>query len=159
MRDSLRVVAPVAAGLALLWPTVLPAQGVHPHANIIIVTTTADSGPGSLRQALVDAVDADTIQFDPAVNGHTIFLTSGELVIDKSITITGPGSEQLAVRTVDFQHYFRIFHVMASPTVTIEGLTIGPSIYFYGCGIQNDHATLPINNWVVAGTTGWTFGP
>jgi len=47
-----------------------------------------------LRQALVDANDGDTINF--AVTG-TINLTSGELVIDKSITIAGPGSDQLAV--------------------------------------------------------------
>ena len=158
MCGSLRVAAPVAAGLALLWPTVLPAQRVHSHANIIIVTTTDDSGPGSLRQALAAAVDADTIQFDPALNGHTIFLTSGELVIDKSITITGPGSDQLAVGLHIPQYHFRVFHVMASPSVTIEGLTIGPSLFFYGCGILNDQATLTINNCVVAGNTGLNFG-
>src|SRR3982751_1772466 len=61
------------------------ALGVAAHTNVITVTTTNDSGPGSLRQALVDANDGDTINF--AVTG-TIALTSGELVIDKSITIT-----------------------------------------------------------------------
>src|SRR5215831_4219027 len=91
-------------------------------ANVITVTNTNDSGPGSLRQALADANDGDTINFDVSLKGRTIALTSGELVIDKSITITGPGSDQLTVRAVDFQHYFRIFHVMASPTATIEGL-------------------------------------
>ena len=84
-------------------------------------------------------------------------MTSDELVIDKSITITGPGSDQLAV-SVDFQYHFRIFHVMASPTVTIEGLTIGPSLYIYGCGIQNDQATLTINNCAVAGNAGLNSG-
>jgi len=81
-------------------------------------------------------------------------LTSGELVIDKSLTITGPGSEQLVV-SVDFHQYtFRIFHVMETPTVTIEGLTIGPSLYFSGCGIQNDQAILTINNCAVVGNAG-----
>src|SRR6267378_7910585 len=127
------------------------------QANIITVTNTNDSGPGSLRQALADANDGDTINFDVSLKGQTIALTSDELVIDKSITITGPGSDQLAV-SVDFQYHFRIFHVMASPTVTIEGLTIGPSLYFYGCGIQNDQATLTINNCVVAGNAGSVSG-
>ena len=72
------------------------AKGNRP-ATIITVTNTNDSGPGSLRQALADANDGDTINFDVSLKGQTIALTSGELVIDKSITITGPGSDQLAV--------------------------------------------------------------
>src|SRR5262245_41776062 len=92
----------------------LCAAVIHAQATTITVTNTNDSGSGSLRQALVDANDGDTINFDVSLKGQTIALTSDELVIDKSITITGPGSDQLAV-TVDFQYHFRIFHVMASP--------------------------------------------
>src|SRR6476620_6140435 len=127
-------------------------------ATTITVTNTNDSGPGSLRQALADAKDGDTINFDVSLKGQTIALSSGELVIDKSITITGPGSDQLAVGVQNFQYTFRIFHVMASPTVTIEGLTIGPSLYFYGCGIQNDQASLTINNCAVTGNNALTSG-
>src|SRR5215469_12184500 len=68
----------------------ITAMGNRP-ANIITVTNTNDSGAGSLRQALADANDGDTINFDVSLQGQTIALTSGELVIDKSITITGPG--------------------------------------------------------------------
>ena len=152
MRGSLRVVASATTGLALFLVSATT------DAATITVANTNDSGPGSLRQALADANDGDRVNFDASLKGQSIALTSGELVIDKSITITGPGSDQLTVRAVDFQHYFRLFHVMASPTVTIEGLTIGPSIYFYGCGILNDQATLTINNCVVAGNTGSTQG-
>src|ERR1700746_1261676 len=63
-------------------------------ANTITVTNTNDSGPGSLRQALADVNDGDTINF--AVTG-TIGLTTGELLVDKSITISGPGAASLAV--------------------------------------------------------------
>jgi hypothetical protein len=133
------------------------AKGNRP-ATTITVTNTNDSGPGSLRQALADANDGDTINFDVSLKGQTIALTSGELVIDKSITITGPGPDQLGVGVENFQYTFRIFHVTASPTVTIEGLTIGPSLYFYGCGIQNDQATLTINNCAVTGNNGSTLG-
>src|SRR5205814_8893646 len=66
-------------------------------ATTITVTNANDSGPGSLRQALADANDGDTIQFDPALNGQTITLTSGELVVADSITISGPGPSLLAV--------------------------------------------------------------
>ena len=51
------------------------------YADIITVTNTNDSGSGSLRQALVDANDSDTINF--AVTG-TIGLTSDELLVNKS---------------------------------------------------------------------------
>ena len=55
-----------------------PPQGVT-----IFVTSTEDSGPGTLRQALQDAQDGDTITFDkqvfPPYAPATIFITSGEL--------------------------------------------------------------------------------
>jgi hypothetical protein len=132
-------------------------EGNRP-ANVITVTNGNDSGPGSLRQALADANNGDTINFDASLKGQIIALTSGELVIDKSITITGPGPDQLAVGLNIPQYHFRVFHVMASPTVTIEGLTIGPSLYFYGCGILNDQATLTINNCAVTANDGQTLG-
>jgi len=55
-------------------------------ANIVSVTSLNDSGAGSLRQALAEAGDGDTKNF--ALSG-TIGLMSGELVIDKSVDITG----------------------------------------------------------------------
>src|SRR5215469_7196140 len=69
----------------------IPAKGNRP-ASTITVTNTNDSGPGSLRQALADANNGDTINF--AVTG-TIGLTSGELLVTRSITISGPGAENL----------------------------------------------------------------
>ena len=89
-------------------------------ANIIVVTNTNDSGSGSLRQALVDANDGDTINFDSSLNGQRITLTSGQLSVDKSVTINGPGADNLAV---DGNAQSRVFGV-SSKTVTISGLTI-----------------------------------
>ena len=122
----------------------LCAVAIPAHATTIMVTNTNDSGPGSLRQALADASDGDTITF--AVAG-AIQLTSGELVIDNSITISGPGADSLAV----FSNTFRIFHVMPGPTVTIAGLAIrGGFVQFdFGGGILNDHATLTLTNCTV----------
>jgi hypothetical protein len=60
------------------------------HAATITVTNTNDSGAGSLRQAIADAHDGDTVEF--GVTG-TITLTTGELLVDKSISINGPGSD------------------------------------------------------------------
>jgi parallel beta-helix repeat protein len=59
-----------------------------------VVTSTADSGPGTLRQALLDAQGGDTITFDPAVfpptSSMTITLTSGLPDISQgNLTIDG----------------------------------------------------------------------
>src|SRR5882762_2269047 len=78
------------------------------YADIITVTNTNDSGPGSLRQALGDANDGDTIDFDPSLKGQTISLTSAELVINKSITVSGLGPNLLAVSRAQNAAAFRI---------------------------------------------------
>jgi len=123
----------------------LAATTTSANAATIIVTNTNDNGPGSLRQALADANNGDTINF--AVSG-TIGVTSAELLIDKSITVTGPGPDTLAVsRTSNTQ--FRVFQVaQLGRTVNIEGLKIsnGDAGFDYGGGILNNQATLTITN-------------
>jgi hypothetical protein len=57
-------------------------------ASAITVTNTSDSGAGSLRQAIADAVSGDIITFDPSLSGGVIGLGS-PLVIDKDLTIDG----------------------------------------------------------------------
>jgi hypothetical protein len=115
-------------------------------ANVITVTNTNDSGPGSLRQALADANDGDTINFT-AWPG-TIGLTSGELLVARSITIAGPGAENLVVNG---NAKNRVFHVTGG-NVTISGLTIingSASGILLGGGIYNDHSTLTVNNCTI----------
>ena len=96
-------------------------------ADIITVTNTNDSGPGSLRQAIVDANDGDTINF--SVTG-TIGLTSGELLVNKSITVSGPGADILAVNG---NATYRVFHIAPGKTVSISRLSItnGRAFGFY----------------------------
>ncbi len=120
----------------------------------LVVTTATDSGQGSLRQAIADAADSDIVDFDSSLNGQTILLTSGELVIDKSITINGPAPNLITV-SIDQNSAswpFRIFHVMPGHKVTIRGLTLsngGPS-GVGGAAIYNDQGTLTINSCNIA---------
>jgi hypothetical protein len=129
------------------------AVGVALRAETITVTNTNDSGPGSLRQALTDANDGDTITF--AITG-IIGLTSGELLVDRSITILGPGANTLTVARAQGAPIFRIFHVMPSHIVIIQGVTISNGSTFQGltiggAGIWNDHSNLTVNNCVLTG--------
>jgi hypothetical protein len=108
----------VAIGL-LLYAVAIPV-----HAATITVTNGNDSGAGSLRQAIIAASPGDTINFAPSVT--TVTLTSGELVIDKNLTITGPGANRLTVqRSPPNGPQFRIFRISSSAvTVSISGITI-----------------------------------
>lgn len=56
-------------------------------AATITVTNTADSGAGSLRNAISNASPSDTIIFTNTLAGQTIYLTSGELLISVDLTI------------------------------------------------------------------------
>jgi hypothetical protein len=147
------------AGIVCFFAMTAGVPGLH--AATLTVTTTADSGAGSLRQALADAIDGDTIQFAPGLTGQTIGLTSTELAIDKNITITGPGPDQLAVQRFG-PSQFRIFHVMPGHTVTIAGLKITGGTVSNpdtgGGGVRNDQATLTLNNCAVVSNSGFSLG-
>lgn len=84
------------------------ALGSHSlQAGTVTVTSTADSGAGSLRDAIAAAANGEVIDFDPALNGATITLTSDhllisdlELVVDASsladgISISGNGLHRI----------------------------------------------------------------
>src|SRR6516162_4408477 len=66
--------------------------------STLTVQNSLNSGAGSLRAAIADAQSGDTIVFAPSLDGQTIALSKGgELLIDKNLTIAGPGAGQLTV--------------------------------------------------------------
>ena len=128
--------------LALIF-FLLAAQsgGVKAATN---VTNLNDSGPGSLRQAIADGAPGDTITF--AVTG-TITLTSGELVIGKDLTLSGPGAASLALSGNLLSRV-----INTSSHLTISGLTIrnGEAGAGAGGGILNTGSgVLTITNSVI----------
>src|SRR6266487_5977579 len=92
-----------AAAICLILACALT---IAAHATIIPVTNTNDSGPGSMRQALAVANDGDTI--DATGISGVISLTSGELLVETSVTINGPGADLLAVDGNMISRGFRI---------------------------------------------------
>lgn len=109
------------------------------HAGNFLVTNIADSGAGSLRQAILDATTANTngtINF--AVTG-TIMLgsTLPAITITNSLTINGPGTNLL---TVSGNNSVQVLIVSANAKVTISGLTIAngrATGYANGAGVCN----------------------
>ena len=97
------------------------------------VTTTGDTGAGSLRQTVATSTTNDTIDF--SVTG-TITLTSGEIALDKNLIVSGPGADVLAVSG---NNASRIFNVASNATVSVSGLTFknGTDASGAGGGIHN----------------------
>jgi hypothetical protein len=89
--------------------------------SALTVTTAADSGAGSLRAEIAAAKSGDSINFASSLKGRTITLTSGELLINKGLTIQGLGAAQL---TISGGNASRVFDVTSSQPVVLSGLTI-----------------------------------
>jgi hypothetical protein len=91
-----------------------------------VVNNNNDGGTGSLRFVIANVCTGSTITFAPNVTG-TIDLTSGELLINKSLTINGPGANLLAIRrsSAGGTPTFRILNIAsADVTAALSGLTI-----------------------------------
>lgn len=135
----------VVVGLALASTSLL-AQTVT-----WTVTSTADSGSGTLRGAIANAASGDTITFD-LPNPSTITLTSGPLQIATNLTILGPGAAQLAVSG---NNSSQVLSIAANTVVNITGLTIENGLAPYGAyggGVVNS-GTLTLNRCVVSANT------
>ncbi|MGF1471310.1 MAG: choice-of-anchor Q domain-containing protein [Rubrobacteraceae bacterium] len=138
-------------GVALVVLAAGPARAAD-----FAVTSTDDSGSGSLRAAINEANgndESDTITFDLPSNS-TIVLTSGSLIIENDVagldvTIEGPGPDQLSV---DGNDSFGVFTIR-SAEANISGLRITGGSTDTGGGIFNDRGTLRLNNSTVEGNT------
>jgi hypothetical protein len=120
-------------------------------AATIPLTSLADNGPGTLRGALQTSADGDTI--DATALAGRILLTSGELLVNKSVNIVGPGPASLSV---DGNSSNRVFHIAPSAVVSIFGLTItngspGSVGYIPGTGIYNEQGTLTLRGCDILG--------
>jgi hypothetical protein len=114
--------------------------------SVVTVTSTADSGTGSLRAALAAAQNDDTIDF-ALPTPSTIHLTSASLAVATGVSIIGPGPSAL---TIAGNGQVADFLVQASST--ISGLTISGGGGSTGGGIINE-ADLTLNNCVVTNNT------
>lgn len=111
--------------------TTLSRPAVEPLEDRTVPSTftvhsLADSGPGSLRNAILAAnasPGADVIRFARAVRG-TIALTGGELNVTDDLRIDGPGAGRL---TVSGGHAGRVLRV-DNADVAVTGLTIADGL-------------------------------
>jgi beta-glucanase (GH16 family) len=133
-----------------------------PPPTEIAVTSTGDSGEGSLRQALEDIAIGGTISFDPALAGSTIQLASGPLVPGSDVTIDASAAPGLSI---DGGAADRVLIVDAGLTVNVSQLTMtnGYGFQLAGCVLNNGNLTLDhvtVTNCLMTTDTGdfWQGG-
>jgi peptidyl-prolyl cis-trans isomerase SurA len=100
--------------IGTLAVALLSAQAAR--AAIHTVRNLDDSGDGSLRQAIKDASDRDSIVFGSDLRGEIVL--DDTLDVDTDVAIKGPGAGVMTVRRPDGTV------VSVSGTVTLTGLTI-----------------------------------
>ncbi len=127
-----------------------------PPPTELTVTTLADSGPGSLREALGLIADGGTITFDPGLAGGTITLSSGQLVADWSVTIDASDAPGIVVSGGNSS---RVFQIGSSATVSMNDLEIADGVAApQGGGVLN-FGTLNLDRVVVRDNTENSPGP
>jgi hypothetical protein len=133
-------------GLAL---ALAPASAVAAPA----ITNTADSGPGSLRAAILGANPGESISVPPGTYG----ISSGELLVDKNLAIAGAGPAATVIRAL--APGFRLFHVGKGKDVSFSGMTIRdatlvkPGGIAEGAGIYVEEGGISISNVAFANNT------
>ncbi|MCW0221213.1 MAG: hypothetical protein OJI67_22980, partial [Prosthecobacter sp.] len=120
--------------------------GAAEARTALIVTTAADSGPGSLRQTIADAPSGSVIYFDETVflGGESATITyapgSAQITIDKQLQIDGSnisGGVTLNAAASEGNRK-RVMEISHTGDVTLIGLTLtGGYMDGDGGGLQN----------------------
>lgn len=153
-------------GRGLLGAFLSLAFALAAPAATLTVTNTNDSGPGSLRQAIIDVPAGGTINFnlqptDPGYNAatgmYTITQTSGEYVLTTSLTLIGPGRNVL---TVSGNHTNRTFETVQSGPYVFSGITFanGYEAVSQGAGFEGRIAMLQFSDCAFVGNVMTPYG-
>jgi hypothetical protein len=109
---------------------------------------------GSLRYCITNATNGDDIQF--GVTG-TINLTGALPNLTHSISIEGPGPDQLTVRR-DTGGNYDIFAIGLAASVSISGLTISNGLVASAGGGIDNAGTLIVANSILSGNHSGYYG-
>ena len=121
-------------------------------------TGTCDDTECTLREAIDFASGGATITFAPGLTG-TITLTSGDLYVNKSLNLSGPGPTQLTISGGDATVLFWL----TAGNTTISGLTLTHSYPSLGSGggaiiVSNAATSLTLTNCAMTNNNGGVYG-
>lgn len=129
----------------------------------LLVTSTADSGSGSLRQAISDANAGDVILFDSTVfpsGTTTAILLASNITINKELAIDAGASESPRRVALDAQGSGRCLYLQSDAKVDVIGLELRNASQSGNGGAVYCASTLPCSfvNCAFSNNTGNTGG-
>ena len=108
------------------------------------VTSSADSGPGSLREALASAQDGDQIRFGSATNGNAIVLNS-PVTVTEGVSFRGSGTQNTTITgSITFDN---------AGEVSVSGITFTGGSAPAGGAIASINTDLSVRNAMFSGNT------
>jgi hypothetical protein len=131
--------------------------------STVTVTNNANSGAGTLRQAIANTCADGVINFDAALSSAIIHLASS-LIISKNITIDGSALDSKVTISGDGAINVVVFRVNGGVTAALNSLIITKGVVYnsLGGGLNNG-GTLTITNSIISGNavsvySGWAYG-
>ena len=115
-------------------------------AKDVWVTSAADSGVGSLRTAIDEAVDGDIVHFDAKINGVPILLDSSINIVSKQIRIVGNG---VGKTIISGNERTRVIHIWGRSDVSISGVSIVDGYANNFAGIYINRSDLKITDFLI----------
>lgn len=100
----------------------------------MLVTSTLNSGPGTLRNVFACASPGDTIAFSPDLDTDTIVLEGSSIFLDKNIAITCPPGIEV---TVSGEFIQKTFEIQPAASVYLQGFSIISGTSSTGRAISN----------------------
>jgi predicted outer membrane repeat protein len=114
------------------------------YASTRWVSTIADAGVGSLRQAVADACPNDTIRFDASLLGDTIHLSS-KILLNKDVRLVGLYNATDTMR-ISGSNATRIFEVFDSVHLQLDSLYLTEGKTSNGAALKLKYGTVVLNN-------------
>ena len=137
-------------GVSLLCGGILEHwKSTHRPLATNLVVNAADHGPGSLRQAILDATNDATITFATNLSGQTIRLTSGGISLRKSVGI----SAESLVKGIclDGNQSDRILLVSQGASVWLGNFTLTNGYTYSAAGAIINSGTLTLAGCTITG--------
>lgn len=130
------------------------------QAATITVTSSADSGPGTLRDAVATAANGDEIRFSSTLDRVPIELTTGEIVLNKELSFAGRGPDKTLIQgpgrfVPEATAPTRLFTIAPEITARFSDLSLSGGFVGFpiGGGAILNYGTLSLNNCWVTGNT------
>jgi hypothetical protein len=147
VNGEIQGIQPTPAELTLTMNGPKTVRGVFAQGTVLMVTSSADSGPGSLREALTNAAAGNYI----VLQGQTITLNTPLPQITKSLTIMGNGATLTQSGFTPGNASQLLYINSTTATVRISRLHFKGGVATFGGAIYNTGGKLTLESCIFNG--------